>query len=125
MKYSPEITNLASKPDGDTLTKNITKKVYSTTTLRAYTNCRVSISYKKIYNITKQTLCTTLTTYWQSIWELQQTNAVYQASGARFLPRKWVKHFGRLSYKHINLMKRARENFRHINLVNQAINMNV
>ncbi|KAA0048608.1 hypothetical protein E5676_scaffold236G00520 [Cucumis melo var. makuwa] len=31
--------------------------------------------------------------YWQSIMELQQTKAVYQAAGTRSLPGKWVKHF--------------------------------
>ncbi|TYK02611.1 hypothetical protein E5676_scaffold280G00160 [Cucumis melo var. makuwa] len=52
-----------------------------------------------IYIITQQTLCPTQNTYWQSITELQQTKAVYQAPGTRSVPGKWVKHLERVSYE--------------------------
>ena len=58
-EVEPWKTNLASKPDGDTLIKNINNKGLTIATPRAYTNCKGSISYKDINNITKQTLCTT------------------------------------------------------------------
>ncbi|KAA0063138.1 hypothetical protein E5676_scaffold1213G00100 [Cucumis melo var. makuwa] len=37
--------------------------------------------------------------------ELQQTKAVYQASGTRSLPGKWVKHFGKRYTQYNNVYK--------------------
>ncbi|TYK00840.1 hypothetical protein E5676_scaffold509G00010 [Cucumis melo var. makuwa] len=43
--------------------------------------------------------------YWQSIMELQQTKAVYQAPRTRSLPEKLVKHFGKGYTKYNNVYK--------------------
>ena len=67
---------------------------------RAYIICKVSKSYKDMYDITKQTLCTTSTMYiGHQSGSFQQNKIVYQEPRDRSLPRKWEKHFGRVSYE--------------------------
>ncbi|KAA0054428.1 hypothetical protein E5676_scaffold552G001190 [Cucumis melo var. makuwa] len=61
------------------------------------------LALRRSYEV--KTLCTTLTTYWQSISKLQQTKAVYQAPRTRSLLEKWVKHFGRGTPSTTNVYK--------------------